>query len=769
MTAPALGLPPVEALRSCPGARLRVLQPSEQVFAAGEPGDGLLLVLPPGPGAPPPLLALLTGEAHASLSVDFAGAGDVLGEIEALRRLGEGAAGRRGLAARALTPARVLDLSWPLTEDLLRRDPGLQARLAARLARRSLAMVAALHDAASLPLAARLAVLLERLLPLLGPATPRRRGLTGEELARLVGAAREEVSRQVSAWRRGGLLGTGPRGAAVVLDPARLGRLIEIGRRGAADRPGAAIRAVAAAVEAGRATLARGLALDLLPTMREALALRHLAVLACARAGAREEARELLDRFGFGHADGTARLLAHLGDVAALREEAAACLLEDVAALEPRLTKDAAQVLPPGPARHTALREAAEAYGRVHALTGRSYTAINAASLFAMAGAPEVARRYAEAVLAQPDPRGPGYWPEVTRAEAELLLGRTEAALATLRNAAQRPDATIGARASTRRQLRALAPVLGVDQRALDAALPQAAVVALAAGRDAPTPTEAAALRCSLDGTGLVVAALPAGTAAGWVEVVAAAGVPLHLVLLDGAPMLGEIAREAAVISRLPAGADPMRVAMGLALLEAEGWEAPCRLLSAGMLPPHLGMAWRGLGLSAKVLGGSLMPEEGPPGLPLLLLRGDALKPLPGVLGTATAGTRRRPAVALGFRDMTALLAAVAAPEVAAATLRLSFGVASVRAGRLAGPGVDALRGSLSDLAPGPGLPAEAAFVAELRLSGVPARIVAVAGGYRVASSSAMPPVTSLVPQAGPGSGRVAGPGPWRRGQTSKP
>lgn len=767
MIAPALGLPPVEALRSRPGARLRVVRPGEPVFAAGEPGDGLLLVLPPGPGAPAPLLALLAGQGRASLAVDFAEAGDVVGEIETLRRLGEDTAGQRGLSALALTPTRLLDLSWPLIEDLLRRDQGLQARLAARLARRSLAMIAALHDAASLPLAARLAVLLERLLPLLGPTAPRRRGLTGDDLARLLGARRDEVSRQIAAWRRGGLLGTGPGRAAVVLDPARLGRLAEIGRREAADRPDAAIRSVVAAVEAGRAMLARGLALDLLPTVREVLALRHLAVLACARAGAREEARDLLTRFGFRHDGDMARLFTRLGGEGAPGGKAAAQLLEDITALEPRLMKDAALALPLGPARQAALQEAAEAYGRVHALTGRSYSAINAASLLAMAGAPEAARPYAETVLVRPDPHGPGYWPEVTRAEAELLLGRTEAALATLRGAAQRPDATIGARASTRRQLRALAPVLGLDQRLLDAALPQAAVVVLAAGRDAPTRAEAAALHRGLDGAGLVVVALSAGAAASWAE--AAAAAPLHLVLPDGAPIPAGIGREAPSMSRLPPGTDPLRVAMGLAVLEAEGWEAPCHLLSAGMLPPRAGMTWRGLGFSATRLGDSPMPGECPPGMPLLLLREGALPDLPGVIGTAAAGTRRRPALALGFHDITALLAAVAVPDVAASTLRLSFGKASVRAGRLAGPAVEALRGSLSDLAPGPGFPAEAAFAAELRLSGVSARIITVAGGYRVAIPGSAPPVAGLVPQAGGGSGRMEDPSRQRRDQTSKP
>ena len=165
--------------------------------------------------------------------------------------------------------------------------------------------------------------------------------------------------------------------------------------------------------------------------------LAHRAVLALARAGSTDEAALRFDAYG-------------LGEVAT----------EDVAALRARIAKDAALAATGTERRRQAARSAA-LYGAIFARTGGYYPAINAATLSLVAGDAERAREQAARVL---DLLGDdGYYAAATAAEAQLLLGRADEARAALELAAALHGGDYGALATTRRQLRLVCDLTGLD------------------------------------------------------------------------------------------------------------------------------------------------------------------------------------------------------------------------------------------------------------------------------------------------------------------
>jgi hypothetical protein len=172
----------------------------------------------------------------------------------------------------------------------------------------------------------------------------------------------------------------------------------------------------------------------------EDLALKYRAVLALARAGATEEAARRFADYGL---DG-------IQD-------------EDIAALRARISKDVALAVE-GDLRRSRARVAAERYNEVFARTGGYYPAVNAATLWLIAGDSARSRHLADTALGLASASGEeSYWTAATQAEALLLLGRDAAAHEALERAAARHEEDYGALASTRRQLRAICETLGVD------------------------------------------------------------------------------------------------------------------------------------------------------------------------------------------------------------------------------------------------------------------------------------------------------------------
>ncbi len=174
-------------------------------------------------------------------------------------------------------------------------------------------------------------------------------------------------------------------------------------------------------------------------------------------------------------------------------------LAEDIAALSARIAKDHA--LQASPAERPALAAAAaKAYEDVYRRLGRSYAGVNAATLWLIAGRRDHAHQLAREVLeivtretaALTGPTDAGhYWAWVTRAEALLVLGEKIGAIAALTTAAIGAQDDLGAHATTRRQLRFLCNVLGIEPGPVVDVLAQPEVVHYCGHMTAPAGSTA--------------------------------------------------------------------------------------------------------------------------------------------------------------------------------------------------------------------------------------------------------------------------------------
>ncbi len=175
------------------------------------------------------------------------------------------------------------------------------------------------------------------------------------------------------------------------------------------------------------------------------LPLRYHAVLAMARSGSTEEAAYRFAEYR----------LAESQD-------------EDIAALGARIAKDKA-LAAEGDLRRRRAADAADEYARISARTGGYYPAINAATLNLVAGNNERAADLARAVLESlANRQDDSYFAAATEAEAHLVLGQQSPAREALEQAAAVNDGDHGALASTRRQLRTICGIAGIDTEILN-------------------------------------------------------------------------------------------------------------------------------------------------------------------------------------------------------------------------------------------------------------------------------------------------------------
>ena len=322
---------------------------------------------------------------------------------------------------------------------------------------------------------------------------------------------------------------------------------------------------------------------------------RYLGVLALARSGATRNAQAFLDDWG-------------LRTETELTPE----LEADVHAVQARLAKDHAFASAGSdfPAR---CRDAAQHYETIWDRLGSPFGGVNAATLWLLGGDEPRARALAASVRTvcadeAPAPGESAYWNAATLAECALVLGECDAARVALEAAAAADFAGLGARASTRRQLRVLCAAIGIDSSLLRS-LPVPAVVhftghvAGPSGRFPPAEQEriAAELRAMLDGVavGFAYGALAAGADIVVAEVLLRRRAELH-VFLPGPPVdfieasvapggsdwvarFGRCiaaATSVTIVTDEPDVTDPAllafnaRVAMGHALLRARDLEA---------------------------------------------------------------------------------------------------------------------------------------------------------------------------------------------------
>lgn len=177
---------------------------------------------------------------------------------------------------------------------------------------------------------------------------------------------------------------------------------------------------------------------------------RHVQVLALARLGDSERARELFAVYGLGASPN-----AHHRAAGA------------------RLLKDLALLLEPGSARDAGFAEAFAAYDAIFQESGDPFPGINAATMALLAGKESRARRIAATVGDRVETTGE-YYSTVTRAEAFLILGRTAEAGTLLASQEVAGSRDHGAKFGTSRQLAMIADHLGLrseERRALLAPL----------------------------------------------------------------------------------------------------------------------------------------------------------------------------------------------------------------------------------------------------------------------------------------------------------
>lgn len=149
----------------------------------------------------------------------------------------------------------------------------------------------------------------------------------------------------------------------------------------------------------------------------------------------------------------------------------------DYATLLGRIAKDEALALT-GPARTEKLFEAAEAYRAAFVRYPDYYPAINAATLYLLAGDEADAREFALLArrhlerLAAEEARPANFWELATAAEAALILGEQDAAREAVARAMEISDLDVTGVASTRRQLRLIVAARQLDPSILDPMTP---------------------------------------------------------------------------------------------------------------------------------------------------------------------------------------------------------------------------------------------------------------------------------------------------------
>jgi class 3 adenylate cyclase len=248
--------------------------------------------------------------------------------------------------------------------------------------------------------------------------------------------------------------------------------------------------------------------------------LAHAAVLCLARAGAIDHARREYVRLGLADAP---------DDHAA-------------ATLGARLLKDVA-LSTAGPRRRAFAKASADRYAAVWSRHQDLYSAVNVATMRLLAGEGEASRAFAEIVLASPPAAttaDAAYYDSASRAEASVLLGRTEAAHDLMAHAIAQAPGSFVAHASTLRQLETIQRETGAAMEWLDAFRPPASAHFtghIFAEGDGPTPGDIGAMSLAMRRAitearvGFGYGALAAGGDILWAEALLDAGAELHVVL----------------------------------------------------------------------------------------------------------------------------------------------------------------------------------------------------------------------------------------------
>lgn len=359
------------------------------------------------------------------------------------------------------------------------------------------------------------------------------------------------------------------------------------------------------------------------------LLLKHRAVLSLARAGATEEAARRFEEYRLGGIED-----------------------EDIAALWARICKDLA-LASEGVTRRRRAAHAADLYTAVFARTGGYYPAVNAATMRLIAGDVSGARELALVVLEvlAASSAEQSYYEAATEAEARLLLGDVARTEESLIRATQRNPGDYAALATTRRQLRTICELLGVDAQFLGI-LAGPAVVHFCGHRvadehdhgrfahdDEGAVASAIAEVVAHHAPGFAYGSLASGADILWAEALLAAGSELHVVLpfsreefvassvaSAGAGWIERFERCAAAATAIHYATDDAflgddvlfrygtELAMGLAVLRARYLDAEIRQLAVWDGGPANGSAGTSIDIATWRRGGRIVTSVSPDG-----------------------------------------------------------------------------------------------------------------------------------------------------------
>jgi len=197
-------------------ARTRRLQPDQLLFAKGDPGDGLLVVLSGQ------IKISTLSEAGKEVILNILGPGEIFGEIALL----DGK--ERTANAHAIGACELLVLPRPDFMRFLERHPQVNRRLLEVLCARLRWVSESYEDVVFKRLPNRLAKKLVLLAEHFGEACEDGRRialqLPQQELAKMVGATRESANKHMRLWEDAGLIAY-RQGYITVLDLARLAEI----------------------------------------------------------------------------------------------------------------------------------------------------------------------------------------------------------------------------------------------------------------------------------------------------------------------------------------------------------------------------------------------------------------------------------------------------------------------------------------------------------------------------------------------------------------
>lgn len=176
------GMTPEGRSRLAAGGLLVALEPGAQLFAKGEEGDALFVVVEGE------MEVRASSEGGRDVRIAALGQGSVIGEMAVLD--GE----PRSADVGAVRRSRLLKIGREAALNALKAEPAALIDMVVEMSRRLRATDAKLEDEALLDLGGKLARLL------LQEAAGDRVTLTQTEIARRIGASREKVNRKLHDW-----------------------------------------------------------------------------------------------------------------------------------------------------------------------------------------------------------------------------------------------------------------------------------------------------------------------------------------------------------------------------------------------------------------------------------------------------------------------------------------------------------------------------------------------------------------------------------------